>query len=111
MTDKVKKLLDLIRENPDLRIVPLVEEGIVCDDSCSWWLGEWGTAEVTEIYRGREHLHLRTDDEEDVLCDMVGCEFGDTKDGRDVYDLSDEEWAELFNSLEWEKVIVVYITS
>ena len=111
MTDKVKKLLDLISENPDLRIVPLVEEGIAYDDSCLWWLGEWGTAEVTEIYRGRERLHFRTDDEEDVLCDMVGCKFGDTKDGRDVYDLSDEEWTELFNSLEWEKVIVVYITS
>ena len=111
MSKNLEEFLRLIQENPDLRIIPMIHEEIVADDCYSWWMGEWGHAEVNEIYRGREHIHFKTDDEEDVLCDMVGCKYGDTKDGRDVYDLSDEEWIELFNSLEWEKVIVVYITT
>ena len=109
MSKNLEEFLRLIQENPDLRIVPMVQEDVVSDDSYSWWIGEWGRAEVNEIYCGREHIHFKDDDEEDVLCDMVGCKYGDTKDGRDVYNLSDEEWTELFNSLEWEKVIVVYI--
>ncbi len=109
MTDS-EKFLKLVRENPGLPIVPMVNEEVVADDCHSWWMGEWGRSAVTEYYVGREAVHFKDDDEEDVLNDMVGCRYSETKDGRDIYDLSDEEWKELFNSLEWVKAIVVYIT-
>ena len=111
MNSKVENFLKLVQENPDLRIVPMVDCEIVADDTHSWWLGDWGRSEINEIYSGRDHVHFKDDDQEDVLCDMVGCSYAETKDGRDIYELSDEEWDALFNSIEWEKVIVVYITT
>lgn len=106
-----EKLLKLVQENPDLPVIPMVDSEVVADDGYQWWMGEWGHSEVTEYYTGREGVHFKSDDEEDVLIDMAGCKYSMTKDGRDVYDLSDDEWNELYNSLEWKRAIVVYITT
>ena len=107
MTD-TEKLLKLIKENPDLPVVPMVD-GEVCGDDSGWWLGRWGSAYIDEYYVGKTRIHFKDDDEESTLADMVGCKYYETKDGRDITTLSDEEWKELFESLEWIKAIVVYI--
>lgn len=105
---KTERFLKLVRENPDLPIVPMVSEEVVGEGS-AWWEGEWSHSKVTEYYNGRNHIHFRDDDEEDILSDMAGCAYDKTKDGREIYDLSDEEWDECLDSLEWKKAIVVYI--
>ena len=107
---KTEKFLKLVQENPDLPILPMVDSEIVADDEARWWIGDWGNAEVGEYYMGREHVHFRDDDEENVLCDMEDCDYDRTKDGRDIYTLSDEEWKQLYESLNWVKAIIVYIT-
>lgn len=104
------KIIKLIEENPDLPIVPMVDSEVVADD-CGYWQGEWGRCEVTEFYNGREYIHFRDDDEEDVLNDLAGCRYGYDPQGRDIYDLSDDEWDKLYNSIKWIKCIVVYITT
>ena len=92
-------LLKLITENPELPVVPLVDADVVGDDYGSW-IGEWGRAEIKEIYSGRERLHVKDeDDEEDVLCDLVGCRYSCDAEGRDIYDLSDDEWNALYESV------------
>lgn len=106
---KPTDLLKLIEENPDLPIIPIVDSEVVADDSYSSWIGSWGYCEVTEYYYGRNYIHFKDDDQEDVLTDMVGCEYSCDPEGRDIYDLSDEEWDKLFNSLPWVKAIVVHI--
>lgn len=107
---KTEELLNLIKENPELPIIPMVGTEVVADDCYSYWIGSWGRSEVTEYYVGREYVHFKDDDVENVLTDMVGCNYGQTKDGKDIWDdLSDEEWDELFKSLPWVKAIVVYI--
>ena len=107
---KIEELLKLMQENPDLPIIPMVGTEIVADDCYSYWIGSWGRSEVTEYYVGREYVHFKDDDVENVLTDMVGCNYGQTKDGKDIWDdLSDEEWDKLFESLPWVKAIVVYI--
>lgn len=109
---KTEELLNLIRENPELPVIPLVDTDVVADDCYSWWLGQWGYAKVTEYYIGRDHIHIKDeDDEEDVLVDMEGCKYSCTQDGRDVYDLSDEEWDALYKSIPWTRAIVVRITT
>lgn len=102
-------LITLIQENPNLTIIPMVDAEVVADD-CGYWMGKWGRCEVTEYYLGREKVHFRDDDEEDVLNDLVGCEYSHDSQGRDIYDLSDEEWNALYASIPWTKAIVVYIT-
>lgn len=102
-------LVALVRENPDLPIVPMVDSEVVADDY-GYWMGKWGRCEVTEFYLGRENVHFKDDDEEDVLNDLVGCKYSHDSHGRDIYDLSDEEWDALYKSVPWRKAIVVYIT-
>ena len=109
---KTEQLLQLIKDNPDLPVVPMVDGEVVADDSYQYWLGHWGRAEVTEYYCGREKVHFKDyDDEEDVLMDMEGCKYYCDPQGRDITELSDEEWDELYKSIPWTKCIVVYITT
>ena len=105
----MNKLLELIKEHPDLEIVPMVDAEVIGDD-CGYWMGEWGNCEVTEYYLGREKVHFKDDDEENVLCDMIGCEYGCDEDGRDIYELSNAEWEKIYQSIPWVKCIVVYIS-
>lgn len=104
------EIIKLIEEHPDLPIVPMVDNEVVADDSYTYWMGKWGRCEVTEFYCGREAVHFRNDDKEDVLNDMVGCKYGYDKDGRDIYELPDDGWEKLYASIPWTKCIVVYIT-
>ena len=103
------EIIKLIEENPDLPVVPMVDSEVVADDG-GYWLGKWGRCEVTEYYNGREYIHFRDDDDEDVLNDMAGCKYSHDPLGRDIYDLTDEEWDALYKSIPWTKCIVVYIT-
>lgn len=103
-------IINLIEQHPELPIIPMVDGEVVGDDSYQYWLGRWGRCEITEYYLGREKVHFRDDDEEDVLVDMQGCKYSCTKDGRDIYELSDEEWDKLYASIPWTRAIVVYIT-
>ena len=104
------EIIKLIEENPELPVVPIVDSEVVADDG-GYWLGKWGRCEVTEYYSGREYIHFRDDDEEDVLNDLVGCKYGHDSQGRDIYDLTDEEWDALYKSIPWVKCIAVYITT
>ena len=106
---KTEQFLELVKENPDLPIVPMVDQEVVADDSYSWWLGKFQRSEVTEYYLGHDRIHFKNDDEEDVLGDLADCDYCHAPDGRDIYDLSDEEWAELYKSIPWAKAIIVYI--
>lgn len=43
--ENLKELFKLIKERPDLPIVPMVDADIVADDS-GYWLGGWGSASI-----------------------------------------------------------------
>ena len=109
MTKRTEELLNRIRENPDLPIIPMVNQEVVADDDYEWWMGEWSYSKVTEYCKGREGVHFKDDDQEDVLADLIGCEYYRDPNGKDITDLSDEEWDALYASLPWTKAIVVYI--
>lgn len=108
---KIKEFIELVKQNPELPVVPMVDGEIVGYDDYGYWLGCWGRSEVTEYYVGKERVHFRDDDEEDVLSDLVGCEHGYDENGRDIYELSEEEWDKLYEEVPWDKAIVVYITT
>lgn len=107
----VEQLLQFIKDNPDLPVVPMVDGEVVGDDSYQFWLGKWGRSEVNEYYCGREKIHFKDDDEENVLMDLDGCKYCYDPQGRDIYDLSDKEWNKLYASVPWVRCIVVYITT
>lgn len=105
--ESIKELLQLISENPELRIAPMVDSEIVGGDY-SWYLGSWGKAKVDEIYVSDERIYLRSEDEETLVEDLC---FGmDNEEGLsddDLYKLAEKEVSEY----AWEKVITVSINT
>lgn len=99
---KLEELFKLIKENPHLPIVPMVDSEIVADDGYSRWLGEWGYASIDKYYRGEERIYFYDEyDMEDVLVEVMGW---------DKYDeATDEECIQVYRSLPWIEAIVVNI--
>ena len=108
----IEMFLKLVKDNPELPIVPMVDYEVFTGDEYTWWMGNWGSCKVTEYYIGKESIHFKDEeDEEDVLADIAGCKHYCTPEGKDIYDISDEEWDKLYKSIPWTKAIVVYITT
>ena len=107
MDEKVSKLLQLIKENPGLPIVPMVEAEIV-EDGYTYYMGEWGYAEVDEYILaqrkwGNEML-LKSD--EDVFDVLEKCL---SKEEYDALPDDEDECRTYLDNLQWTKAIIVYI--
>lgn len=102
----VTHLMELIKENPVLRIMPIVYTDIVTSDDFAWWMGGWGKAELIEIYIGEERIYLR--DDEDELIDEVAVLI------QDIEGLTEEESYQKaeteVKNYPWEQIIAVRIT-
>ena len=68
--EKIQELLRLIEENPDLEIMPRVDSD-VCNPDYGWTLGSWGKAEVDEYWVNDGRIYLRSDDEDEVMDDVM----------------------------------------
>lgn len=106
-----KELLELIRQNPDLPILPMVDSEIVAEDGYNWWLGSFGHSSIDEYvlteYHGEERYFRRDEQdliEEYIAEDVIDCESEN---------LSDEEIEkrahEIAEALPWKKAILVWI--
>lgn len=100
-----ERLFQLMRENPELPVIPLVDAEIPGDD-CGYWLGAWGAAKLDEYLLGSGRVIYKSDDDVfDVLEHFLP---------GDEYDhlLNDEsECRKIYDALPWKKAIVVYITT
>lgn len=117
MTDNIKELLNLIKANPDLPIVPLVEHGIG-DDYVGYWVSEWGGTRVEEycaekdLY-GDEHMEFRPTCDTDMVTiferyfDYEECGITDDMPDEDAYRIMKEK----VDSLPWTKAVVVNINA
>lgn len=103
--ENIKNLLQIIKENPDLKIIPMVDSEIVCDDNHNYWMGSWGNAEVDEYYISDGRIYLKSYDEEDLIND-VACDEIDENEN-DVEAMKKAE--EIVKGYDWRKAIIVYI--
>lgn len=102
--ENVQSLLNLIKENPELKIVPMVDTEIVADDGYSSWLGSFGKAEIDQIWNSGERIFFKSQDEEELvqnILDEIPLEIDDATAERTANDIVEK--------YEWEKVIVVWI--
>lgn len=106
---RIEELLKLIKENPKLKILPMVGEDIVADDSYSYWTAKWGNAEIEEVYSENERIYFRSHDEEE----LEELAFDRLKELNPAWSDSyiEEKLKEEVNDYPWEKVILVYIVS
>lgn len=101
------ELFRLMRENPDLPVVPMVDAEIFGDDS-GYWCGAWGHASVDEYLACERYDYMAFKSWDDVF------------DVLEKY-LTDEEFEKLpesesecrahYDALPWTKAIIVYIAT
>lgn len=110
--EKTEQLLQLIKENPGLRVFPMVDTEVVADDQYTWWGGSFGSSAIEEIYMDDERYYIRSQDEDELVEDVLN---GDNL-FKTLYiplpGVTEEVRAkEIVNKYPWEKVIAVYITT
>jgi hypothetical protein len=107
--ENVNILLGLIKENPNLPIVPMVATECVSDDSYGYWMAEWSKAEVTKYWCSDERIWEYDYSFDELIDYWIDDNF------EDYATLSDEELKNLaiktVNGYEWVDAIVVYIES
>lgn len=104
----INTLLGLIKENPELEIVPMVDSEIGGGDY-SHYTAEWGTAEIDRYHCADDRIYFEKHDFEELVDDFIEYSYGEYKN------LSDDELQEIaereVSNLEWIKAIVVNINS
>lgn len=102
----VNALLQLIKENPELPIIPMVATECVFDDSYGYWMAEWSKAKVTKYWCSDERIY-QYDDFDELVDDWIDNNY------EDYDDISEEKVTTIaektINSYEWTDAIVVYI--
>lgn len=105
--ENIKHLLELVKENPDLEIIPMVDTECVCSDDFGSWMATWGNAKVDRIYCSDERVYIESEDYDELVEDWIDNNY------EDYPNFSDDELQKLaeekVNGYEWEKVIVVRI--
>lgn len=95
------ELFALIKQHPNLPIVPMVDSEIV-GDNCGRWLGAWGFASVDRYYNGEERVYFYDEyDTEDLLAEVMGWEWLEAA--------SDTMALATYKALPWVECIVVNI--
>lgn len=104
-----EEFLRIVKENPNLPILPMVWEEVVAENSSCYWAGSFGTTEIKKVYCGERkwHFYDETDTEEqiDTLEDTRHRETSSV----DYYEMDDGEIKEEYDNLPWKEYIVVYI--
>jgi hypothetical protein len=103
MSNEIDNLLKLIKENPDLKIIPMVHYDCV-EDGGGYWSARWGEASVDEYYEDDGRIYFKNNDFEDVVNKFYEDGYGTYED-----DITEEEAEKLVNEVDWVKCIVVYI--
>lgn len=102
----VNELLKLIKENPELEIVPMVDSECGGDDY-SYYMAEWGNAKIDEYHCSDDRIYFKEYDFEELVEDFIDNNY---EKYSNLADIELEELAEKeVNGLEWNKAIVVYI--
>ena len=96
------QLIDLMKENPGLPVVPMVRSEIVCDDCYAYWMGSWSTARVELYLLTDSKIRFKGDDDPyEVLIDIM--------DPDDLDKMTIKAMAKAYDDLPWKKAIIVYI--
>ena len=105
MNNEIKELLELIRTNPDLPVVPMVDAEIPGDD-CGYWLGACLRARVDEYLISGEYGQVLFKSDDDVFDTLEKYLDGDEYDRLPG---TESECRPIYDALPWIKAIIAYI--
>ncbi len=96
-------LFELINQNPDLPIVPMVNYEIVADDCALYWMGSWGEAKVDSYILRNDRIWYLSDGKEEIFENLFEFPI-------DLPEEQEEQFMEdAVSSLPWIKAIMVKI--
>lgn len=115
--ENVNLLLKLIKENPDVKILPMVDSEIVADDGFISWAGSFGKSQIDYIWNNGERVYFKSEDEEKLIEDEIDNIDSETQllpittlhESHPLWQPVEERAAERVANYDWEKVIVVQI--
>lgn len=107
--EKVAVLLNLIKENPDVEILPMVHRDCIFDDSWAYWMAKWSSAELDKYYVSSERVYKYSDDFEELVERWIDNNYEDYEGLTD--DELEAKATEIINGYEWTDAIIVYIES
>lgn len=111
MQGNIVKMLKLIKENPDLPIIPMVDAEIVGDDS-GYWLGSIGEVFVDKYVLHEDYGAIFYDNDDPDITDIFEKFFDYAECGIDE-EIPDSEAFPLMkqkiDTLDWQRAIIVYI--
>ncbi len=111
ITDKEREnreeLFRLMRENPELPVIPFVDGEIVAGDDFGTWMGSWGSARVDEyIFPPQDYEPVIYKSDDDVFDTLEKC-----LPVEEFYKLPEVEGEcrKVYDALPWTKAIIVNI--
>ena len=109
---KTEKFLMLVKENPNLPIIPMVDSEVVADDGYSSWLGSFGDCRIDSYvslkYYGEERFFTRYEDEY-ILKEYFEEQIADELGADDIDECIEKLAREKIEKLPWVKAIIVDI--
>ncbi|MDQ0414214.1 hypothetical protein [Mesobacillus stamsii] len=110
--ENVKNLLALLKENPDLEILPMIDYEVCAGDEYARCLGSWGKAKIDSFCVpefDNERIYFKSNDE-DRLAEKIydRLETENPYSAPEVLSMMTEMALE---EIKWEKVIVVNINT
>lgn len=101
--ENIKELLELIEQNPDLPILPMVDSEIVSDDYCAYWAASWGKARIDSYCFDNERIWFLSDDKYEIFDGVCSLPTGLSEE-------QEEKFIEnVVSSLSWRKAVIVNI--
>lgn len=94
----IQDLLELVKENPEFKIVPMVNTDCVPGDDYSWWVASWGKPAIEEILVAEEIIYVKSKSYEELVENAI----------RNIK-CSEEYAKKLVDLYDWVKVIAVKI--
>lgn len=104
--ENIKHLLQIVKENPELEILPMVQNEVYGGDDYTWWLGNWGKATIDEYWDKEEVVYFKSESYQQLIIDYAD-------EISEELNLNSEQKGkkakEYVDNLDWIKAIVVKI--
>lgn len=107
---ETEKLIELIKQNPDLPIVAMVNGEVCGGDDFAYWMGCFSKSKIDEYiiddWYGDGCVRFKSDSDEDTIIEGIAeHKFGDCTNEKNW------EKAKVYLKTLWEKAIICYIES
>ena len=106
----INDLLKLIKENPELPILPIVDSEIVASDDSNYFVGSWGESRIDYYWCDDERIYSKENDFEELVEDIINTDNNYDEEFGKLNDEEKEKLAEkIVEEYNWIKCIFVSI--